>query len=76
MISCGHDHSFFIAERSLIIGLCTGYADELGLEDYGTVRVCSEATIIDVGKKYALVTIDEIDGDHNATARILKSPLG
>lgn len=53
----------------------SGYADELGIEDYGTVRVCSEATIVDIGKDYALVTIDEIDGDHKATVRILKSLL-
>ena len=50
-----------------------GYADELGIADYGTVRVLSFGTIAETPCKYAkkvLVTIDDIDGDCNVTTYV------
>ena len=56
----------------------SGYADELWIEDYGTVRVVSEATVAVTPSKYAkkvLINIDSIDGENNVCAAVRRSKI-
>lgn len=55
-----------------------GYADELGIKDYGCVRVVSDGIVIETPKKYSkkvLVTLDCIDGEGNATVLCFRRKL-
>ena len=55
-----------------------GYADELGIKDYGCVRVVSDGIVIETPKKYSkkvLVTLDSIDGEGNATVLCFRRKL-
>lgn len=55
-----------------------GYADELGIEDYGCVRVVSDGIVVVTPSKYSkkvLVTLDSIDGEGNATVLCFRNKL-
>lgn len=55
-----------------------GYADELGIEDYGCVKVVSNGIVAMTPKKYSkkvLVTLENIDGDGNATVLCFRNKL-
>lgn len=55
-----------------------GYADELGIEDYGRVRVITHGVIEVTPLKYSkkvLVTLDCIDGEGGVTVRVFKNKL-
>lgn len=55
-----------------------GYADELGIKDYGCVRVVSDGVVIETPRKYSkkvLVTLDSIDGEGNATVLCFRRKL-
>jgi hypothetical protein len=55
-----------------------GYADELGIKDYGTVRVVSYGIIADTPRKYSkkvLVTLDSIDGEGNVTVLCFRNKI-
>lgn len=55
-----------------------GYADELGIEDYGCVRVITDGVIEATPKKYSkkvLVTLDCIDGEGGVTVRVFRNKL-
>lgn len=55
-----------------------GYADELGIEDYGRVRVITHGVIEATPQKYSkkvLVTLDCIDGEGGVTVRVFKNKL-
>lgn len=55
-----------------------GYADELGIKDYGCVRVVTEGTLVETPKKYSkkvLVTLDSIDGEGNTTVLCFRNKL-
>ena len=55
-----------------------GYADDLGIKDYGCVRVVSDGIVIETPKKYSkkvLVTLDSIDGEGNATVLCFRRKL-
>lgn len=55
----------------------SGYTDELWIEDYH-VSVSTEATVEETPSSHAkkvLVTLDEIDGDHNVCTRVKRSKL-
>lgn len=50
-----------------------GYANELGIKDYGDVYVSTEGTLVETPRKYAkkvLVTLDSIDGEGGVTALV------
>lgn len=55
-----------------------GYADELGIKDYGAVRVVLHGTIADTPRKYSkkvLVTLDSIDGEGNVTVLCFRNKI-
>lgn len=52
-----------------------GFADELGIDDYGGVYVSTEGILVETPRKYAkkvLVTLDNIDGEGNVTVLVFK----
>lgn len=56
----------------------SGYADELGIEDYGFVRVATYGIIVQTPIKYAkkvLVKLDIVDGDGDVTVRVFKNKI-
>ncbi len=55
-----------------------GYADELGIKDYGCVRVVTDGVVVNTPKKYSkkvLVTLDSIDGEGNVTVLCFRNKL-
>lgn len=47
-----------------------GYANELGVKDYGDIYISTEGTLAETPRKYAkkvLVTLDSIDGEGDVT---------
>lgn len=53
----------------------SGYADELGIADYDSVRIACDGTVAETPRKYAkkvLVTLDDIAGDGNVTVLMFK----
>lgn len=53
----------------------SGYADELGIADYGSVRIACDGIVAETPRKYAkkvLVTLDDIAGDGNVTVLMFK----
>lgn len=56
----------------------SGYADELGLKDYGAVSVETNGTVTMTPPKYAkkiLVTLDSIDGEGNVTVLLYRKHI-